>query len=302
MKPMSPWATLLITLVAAAPVYPALAQDLAAELDRLEPRVAEELLKDGHSLERLSLRLDLQALGEGCLVELLDTKDGSSVAVRKLAKLPTDAAARLAELTVVVAELVRNTSGERAVTPPPAAAAPAEAAPKGVLVKIRSTDPDAELYEHLGTSVGQVSIGAQVVAMHVERRCKAPCERRLELSADHDFFIGGAGVTTSDVFTLPTEADTVVLHVKAGNSYLDGVGRWLAGLGAVSALGGVGMLVVGAASSSPDEAAAIALLGGEPSSAITTTSIGLLVVGLSAVAIGLPLMLYNGTDVQISGE
>jgi hypothetical protein len=130
--------------------------------------VTEELLKDGHSLERLSLRLDLQALGEACLVELLDTKDGSSVAVRKLAKLPTDAAARLAELTVVVAELVRSTSGQRAVTPPPAAAAaPAEAAPKGVLVKIRSNDPDAELYEHLGTSVGQASNGVQVVASTV---------------------------------------------------------------------------------------------------------------------------------------
>jgi hypothetical protein len=297
MKPMSPWATMLITLVAAAPVCPALAQDLSAELDRLEPRVAEELLKDGHSLERLSLRLDLQALGEGCLVELLDTKDGSSVAVRKLAKLPGDSAARLAELTVVVAELVRSTSGQRAVAPPPAAAVPAETAPKGVLVKIRSTDPDAELYEHLGTSVGQASNGVQVVAVHVERRCKTPCERRLELSADHDFFIDGAGVTTSDLFTLPTDKEAVTLQVDAGNGFLAGLGGWLFVTGLTGAITGGTLLAVDAAVSDP-------LLDtvGDTTSGLTTAGIGILVGGLGAVAIGLPLRLLNGTDVQISSE
>ncbi|MCC7382454.1 MAG: hypothetical protein IT384_11520 [Deltaproteobacteria bacterium] len=263
----------------------------AVELDPLEPRVESELLKDGISLERLGLRLDLQDVGAGCLVEILDTSSGKSVGLRKIPSLPDAADPALAQLTVVVAEMVREARPDQVS---PAAAAPAASPPekpKGVLVHIDSDDPNVELYEHLGTSVGRATNGVAVMAVHVERRCKSPCDRRLDLTPDHEYFLDGSGVSTSNLFTLDPNVSEVRMKVDAGNSTVRGLGAALVYLGAATALTGATFGIVGTAIGTDE------ITG--TSGAFTTIGWSMLGGGLGGVAIGLVLALTSGTDFEL---
>jgi hypothetical protein len=81
--------------------------------DSLRVRVEDELLSDGISLPRLGQRLELHARGTALDVVLVDPATGTAIASRAVDKLPADPGAAVAQLTVVVSELLR----ERGILP-----------------------------------------------------------------------------------------------------------------------------------------------------------------------------------------
>jgi len=76
--------------------------------DALRGRVEDELLSDGISLARLGQRLELRATGTALEVVLVDRDTGKVVATRAVDKLPAEQTAAIAQLTVVVSDLLRE--------------------------------------------------------------------------------------------------------------------------------------------------------------------------------------------------
>lgn len=83
--------------------------------ERLRQRVAEELLRDGISLERLGQELQLaQPTGEGWRVRLVDAESGEVLEQRMVDRLPAGKRAAVAELVVVVSSMVQRKEGPAA--------------------------------------------------------------------------------------------------------------------------------------------------------------------------------------------
>ena len=75
--------------------------------DALRGRVEDELLSDGISLARLGQRLELRPSGTALEVVLTDAASGKLLTSRTVDTLPANQAAAVAQLTVVVSDLLR---------------------------------------------------------------------------------------------------------------------------------------------------------------------------------------------------
>jgi hypothetical protein len=100
--------------------------------DALRGRVEDELLSDGISLARLGQRLELRTTGTSLEVVLSDAGSGKVLATRVIDRLPAAQSAAVAQLTVVVSDMLR----ERGLVPStasPAASWAATFAPAAVV-------------------------------------------------------------------------------------------------------------------------------------------------------------------------
>jgi hypothetical protein len=76
--------------------------------EALRGRVEEELLSDGISLTRLGQRLELRTSGTALEVVVSDAASGKVLTTRAIDKLPADRTAAVAQLTVVVSDMLRE--------------------------------------------------------------------------------------------------------------------------------------------------------------------------------------------------
>jgi hypothetical protein len=80
----------------------------ASPPDQLAGRIEDQLLSDGISLARLGQAITLTVEGTSLRVALVDRGSGKPVASRVVEQLPADQAAAVAQLTVVVSEMLRE--------------------------------------------------------------------------------------------------------------------------------------------------------------------------------------------------
>ncbi|MFO0553459.1 MAG: hypothetical protein U0271_34065 [Polyangiaceae bacterium] len=118
--------------------------------------------------------------------------------------------------------------------------APVDDMPKTARVRvlIDSDDSDVVLYER-----GNEALGNSGALLLQQQRlvCSSPCGKRVRVSEDSTFVIGGDGVRVSAPFRLNPDKSEVTLKVHAGS-----VDRLVAGIALLSA-GGVGIIGGGSA-------------------------------------------------------
>jgi hypothetical protein len=147
------------------------------------------------------------------------------------------------------------------------------------------------LYQIDGGFVGS-GPGGSISGIAYRPVCTGTCDRRIDGSQGHKFFVAGDGITASRRFTLAEETGRLTLEVKAGRraAYLSGF--------VLSTFGGIG-LVMGASivpianrtsSSSPEIE--------EGTSGLRKAGVGLLVAGPIMLVSGVVLLLVGRTVVK----
>jgi hypothetical protein len=273
---------MLRVVVPGAILLSVLSPAYAAAPELLVPRVSEELLKDGISLERLGLALKMHRLEDGLLVDLVDEASGKSVLLRKLPPPPESTEVAVAELTVVVSEMVKEARPVPAAPPKIETPHPDE---KVLRVRIDADDPNVELHRRsvTGVIVGEVN----GVVQQFEKVCEAPCNRSVDLSVESDYFIAGSGVSASRLIDLSRYRDEVTIKVEAGSS-----GQRLGGI--------IGMVVGFAAAHVGGVLLAVARAD-DLSRAEEPAGITMIAAGLGVGVLGLALFLSSGTTFEITG-
>ena len=244
----------------------------------LAKQVRVELLREGISLDRLGLRLKLEPLPRGgYLVELEDRLKGRSVGLRKLEDLPLESEAAVAKLTIAVSRMVQEVEHSE----PPRAEDEGTSGPR---VHIESDDPATELFVHSGTAVASTGH----TAAFVSRVCGTPCDKTIDNSEGHRYFLAGNGVTPSSPFLLPEDGSNVRIKVNTGNAWVRNIGYWVGSIGLGTAVVVASTLAIQREGEFGD------VLGGK---AVTWSLIG----GGAALAVGgLVMILTNGTDYELA--
>ncbi|MCP3063741.1 hypothetical protein LXT21_33700 [Myxococcus sp. K38C18041901] len=180
------------------------------------------------------------------------------------------------------------------VAPTSLAQSPPSPRDETVRVRIETDAPEVSLFrvtsEGFGTVATTDGVGT-VGIVNYQRECTMPCDVTLR-DPTTDFFIAGSGVTPSRRFTLLDQGRDVSLKVDPGSAGLRATG-WLATLFGVSlaVVGGVVMAIDGA---EPSDSAL------PKDNTLRKVGMGSLIGGGALLAIGLPLFIFNGTDVKLA--
>ncbi len=117
---------------------------------------------------------------------------------------------------------------------------------------------DVELVRVLGTSVSTARTtsgqAAVISTVHVERMCKAPCNRLVPGGLNNQYFVVGKGMPASDAFDFGAHQQAVKLNVVPGSS-AKRTGGYLLGVGGLTGvIGGGALLATGLLTGSLDGA------------------------------------------------
>ncbi|GEL75598.1 hypothetical protein [Myxococcus virescens] len=180
------------------------------------------------------------------------------------------------------------------VAPTSLAQSPSSPRDETVRVRIETDAPEVSLFRVTSEGYGTVATtgGTGTVGIvHYQRECTMPCDVTLR-DPTTDFFIAGSGITPSRRFTLLDHGRDVSLKVDPGSSGLRTTG-WLATIFGVSlaVAGGVAMALDGTVSSDSSL---------PKDNTLRKMGMGSLIGGGALVAIGLPLFIFNGTDVKLA--
>ncbi|RJS17711.1 hypothetical protein DRW03_27385 [Corallococcus sp. H22C18031201] len=150
-----------------------------------------------------------------------------------------------------------------------------------VRVHIDTESPDVELFRVTGEGVAMGTEGSLRIEQF-RRECKAPCNLLIP-RPDSAFFVGGKGVTRSRHFSLLDQGADVSLQVRVGSASLRSLGWFATAAGIIGIFAGSGMLLASTSNelNIPRKPALMSLVGGG-----------------ALFAIGLPLLVFNGTDVS----
>ena len=129
---------------------------------------------------------------------------------------------------VALATEATSASPSAAVTAPTASAA-VMLSKAGIFVELHADDPKTRIYR-IAPATG--------VATPV---CRAPCRKMLD--RDATYVIDGEGIATTSAFTLPDDADEILLEVEAGSSTKRWVGGAMEVAGGASIVGGLYVLL-----------------------------------------------------------
>ena len=163
--------------------------------------------------------------------------------------------------------------------------ATAEAEAGVVRVHIESDKP-VELIEVTGAARGTTAYGSFVV-IGLKSLCASPCDKVVDGSDGHKFFISGDGVPSSSGFALQGYTGNVQVDVDAGSSALRyGGGYTLMALGGAGVVGGATMLSLG--------------LIGDSNSDLTPVGGALLGGGALLLGGGIAMWILGDTNIEVS--
>ncbi|MFY1828348.1 hypothetical protein ACN47A_20660 [Myxococcus fulvus] len=178
------------------------------------------------------------------------------------------------------------------VAPVSLAQSPSSPRDETVRVRIETDSPEVSLFRVTGEGYGSVATTGGTGTMgfiQYQRECKMPCDVTLR-DPTTDFFIGGSGITPSSRFSLLDLGQDVSLQVDPGSAGLRFTGWFstLVGLSLV-ALGGVTYAIA----PEVDE-----LHTKSDRNGWVKLGVGSMLGGGALLAIGIPLIAFNGTDVK----
>lgn len=178
------------------------------------------------------------------------------------------------------------------VAPTSLAQTPSSPRDETVRVRIETDSPEVSLFRVTGEGFGSVATAggpATVGIINYQRECKAPCDVTLR-DPTTDFFIGGAGITPSQRFTLQDYGRDVSLQVNPGSAGLRFTGWFSTIIGvSLAALGGLAYAMAPEVNELHTQS--------ERNSWVKA-GVGSLIGGGALMAIGIPLIAFNGTDVK----
>ncbi len=180
------------------------------------------------------------------------------------------------------------------VAPTSLAQSPSSPRDATVRVRIETDAPEVSLFRVTSEGFGTIATtgGAGTVGIiYYQRECTMPCDVTLR-DPTTDFFIAGSGITPSRRFTLLDHGQDVSLKVDPGSAGLRTTG-WIATIfGVTLALAG-GMTMALDSKMSSDSSL-------PRDNTWRKVGMGSLIGGGALLAIGLPLFIFNGTDVKLA--